>query len=115
MCQTTVAGLLEMISMLYSLHCPQAQDARHLVRHGPEGQLRSEILASRLSPWYLAVTFSACFAGGIQELDFFFGEMTSMSFRIQRSAWFDSGYMHCVTLRSSLKKLTYFLVVNSGR
>ena len=28
----------------------------------------------------------------------FFWEMTSMSFCIQRSAWFDSGYMHCVIL-----------------
>ena len=29
-----------------------------------------------------------------------FWEMTSMSFCIQRSAWFHSGYMHCVSLRS---------------
>ena len=27
-------------------------------------------MASRLSPWYLAVTCSACLSGGIQELDF---------------------------------------------
>ena len=26
--------------------------------------------------------------------------MTSMSFCIQRNAWFDCGYMHCVSLRS---------------
>ena len=30
----------------------------------------SEILASWLSPWYLAVTFSAFFAGGTLEFDF---------------------------------------------
>ena len=40
------------------------------VRYGPEGQFYSEILASRLSRWYLAVTFSACLARGIQELNF---------------------------------------------
>ena len=94
-----VAGLLVMISALYFLHCPQAQDARPLVWYGPEGQFYSEILASRLSPWYLAVTFSACFAGGTQAIGFFW-EMTSMSFCIQRFAWFDRGYMHCVSLRS---------------
>ena len=34
-------------------------------------------------------------------IGFFFGEeMTSMSFCIQRYAWFDSGYMYCVSLRS---------------
>ena len=32
--------------------------------------------------------------------NWFFLEMTSMSFCIQRSAWFDRGYMHCVSLRS---------------
>ena len=36
-------------------------------------------------------------------------EMTSCCLRIQRSAWFDSGYMHCVSLRSFLKTLTQFL------
>ena len=30
----------------------------------------------------------------------FFWEMSSVGFCIQRSAWFDSGYMHCVSLRS---------------
>ena len=39
----------------------------------------------------------------------FFWEMTSMSFCIQRSACFESGYMHCVILRC-LKHLTYFQV-----
>ena len=48
----------------------KAQDALLFVRYGPEGQFYYEILASRLSPWYLAVTFSACLAGGKQELDF---------------------------------------------
>ena len=31
----------------------------------------------------------------------FFWEMAFMGFCIQRSAWFDSGYMHCVSLRYS--------------
>ena len=53
---------------------------------GPEGQFHCEILASRLSPWYLA-----CLAGGKQKLDIL--EMTSMSFCIQRNVWFDSGFM----------------------
>ena len=30
----------------------------------------------------------------------FFWEMTSKSFCIQRSAWFNSGYKHCVSLQS---------------
>ena len=37
-------------------------------------------------------------ARGVQAIGFFW-EMTSMSFCIQRSAWFESGYMHCVSLR----------------
>ena len=32
-----------------------------------------------------------------------FWEMTSVGFCIQRSAWFDSGYMRCVSLRGSWK------------
>ena len=65
-----LSWLVLLVSCCVSLRCPEAQDARHLVRYGPEGQFHSEILASRLSPWYLAVTFSACLAGGTQELDF---------------------------------------------
>ena len=49
-----------------------------------------------------------CILAGMDQKDscprrtgyWFFWEMTSMSFCIQRSAWFDSGYMLCVSLRS---------------
>ena len=35
--------------------------------------------------------------------------------RIQHCAWFDNGNMHCVSLRSFLKKLNFFYVlVDSG-
>ena len=56
-----LSWLVLLVSWCVSLHCPQAQDARHLVRYGPEGQFYSEILAPAVeTPWYLAVTFSAC-------------------------------------------------------
>ena len=38
-----------------------------------------------------------------------FWEVTSGCLRIQRRAWFDIGYMHCVSLRSLFKRLTYLL------
>ena len=78
----TVACTRLVMLVAYTSRCVlfpgwQASSAQHSGRYGPEGQLPE---AYRL--W-------------------FFWEMTSMSFCIQRSAWFDSGYMHCVSLRSS--------------
>ena len=45
----------------------------------------------------------------------FFWEMTSVDFRIQRSAWFDSGYMHCVIPRCSLSRCAPYSVLSFVR
>ena len=66
-----LSWLVLLVPCCVSLRCPQAQDARHLVQYGPEGQFYSEI--------YLAVTCSACLAGGILELDFLGGDFDDVS------------------------------------
>ena len=41
----------------------------------------------------------------------FFWDMTSMSFCIQRSAWFASGYMRCVSLRGFSGSISHVFYV----
>ena len=77
MCRLVCWFACRCLSRCASIGSLQALNAWHYGRYGPEGQLPE---AYRL--W-------------------FFWEMTSVDFRIQRSAWFDSGYMHCVIPRCS--------------
>ena len=89
----------------------QAPNARHYGRYGPEGQLPEAYrLLVFLGNDFCRLPYSALSL--VRQRIHALRQSTVLTFqvclRIQRSAWFDCGYMRCVSLRGFLEEFLTF-------